>query len=138
MTVERHAHEPPVRPSLLAQVSTEMVRLYKEQFGRGPESAATTWAGSDTLLCTLHKSLTPAERNLVAMGEQERLRDTRLFFQHAAEVEFREVVERLTGRHVRAFISGMDVDRDVAAELFYLEPDAGSGTENGAGGTPPT
>ena len=130
MTLERETHGAGVRPSMLAQVSTEMVRLYKEQFGRGPESAATSWAGTDVLLCTLHKSLTPAERNLVAMGEQERLRDTRLFFQHAAAVEFRAAVERLTGRHVRAFISGMDVQRDVAAELFYLEP------AHGAGGTP--
>ena len=118
---------------MLAQVSTEMVRLYKEQFGRGPESAATSWAGSDVLLCTLHGSLTPAERNLVAMGEQERLRDTRLFFQHAAELEFRQVVERLTSRRVRAFISGMDVERDVAAELFYLEPSVAG---NHAGGEP--
>src|SRR5215207_901210 len=108
MTLEREVHGPGVRPSMLAQVSTEMVRLYKEQFGRGPESAATSWAGSAVLLCTLHGSLTPAERNLVAMGEQERLRDTRLFFQHAAELEFRQVVERLTSRRVRAFISGMD------------------------------
>lgn len=56
------------------------------------------------------------------MGESQRMRDTRLFFQHATEDQFRETVERLTGRAVRAFISGMDVGKDVAAELFYLEP----------------
>jgi hypothetical protein len=35
--------------------------------------------------------------------------------------EFREAVERLTGRRVLAFISGNHVDPDVAAELFVLD-----------------
>jgi len=46
-----------------------------------------------------------------------RLRDTRLFFQHARDKDFRDATERITGRRVRAFISGMDVEQDVAAEL---------------------
>jgi hypothetical protein len=45
-----------------------------------------------------------------------------MFFQHANEARFREVVEELTGRNVIAFISGMDTGRDVSAEIFYLEP----------------
>jgi uncharacterized protein YbcI len=107
---------------LYADVSRAMVRLYKEQFGRGPVKAKTRFADSDTLLCTLEGSLTPAEQSLVAMGEDARLRDIRMFFQHASEARFREVVEELTGRNVIAFISGMDTGRDVSAEVFYLEP----------------
>ncbi len=110
--------------SLLQDVSNEMVRLYKEQFGRGPTRVRTDWAGHDALLCTLQDSMTPAERNLVAMGEHQRLRDTRMFFQYASEEEFVDVVERLTGRKVRAFVSGIDTSADVSAELFYLEPAA--------------
>jgi hypothetical protein len=34
-----------------------------------------------------------------------------------------EAVERITGRKVRAFVSGMDTRRDVASELFYLKPE---------------
>ena len=107
---------------LYADVSRAMVRLYKEQFGRGPVKAKTRFADSDTLLCTLEGSLTPAEQSLVAMGEDARLREMRMFFQHAGEARFREVVEELTGRHVIAFVSGMDTGRDVSAEVFYLEP----------------
>jgi uncharacterized protein YbcI len=107
---------------MLAQLSNEMVRLYKEQFGRGPTRARSNWAGSDALLCTLEDSMTPAERNLVLMGEHQRLRDTRMFFQYATEHEFREIVERVTGRKVRAFVSGIDAEHDVAAELFYFDP----------------
>lgn len=116
-----------VRPdegtSLLQDVSNEMVRLYKELFGRGPTRVRSDWAGSDALLCTLQGSMTPAERNLVAMGEQQRLRDTRMFLQYASADEFIGVAEGLTGRKVRGFVSGIDADADIATELFYFEPD---------------
>ena len=65
--------------------------------------------------------MTPAERNLVAMGEHQRLRDTRMFFQYASEDQFRESVEQITGRKVWAFVSGIDTQRDVSTEVFYLE-----------------
>jgi uncharacterized protein YbcI len=112
---------------LLMQVSNEMVRLYKTQFGRGPTRARTNWAGPDTLISTLENSLTPAERNMVALGEHQRLRDTRMFFQYASEERFREIIERLSGRKVRAFVSGIDVERDVSSEVFYLEPRSADG-----------
>jgi uncharacterized protein YbcI len=116
------AAHPPPEQRLLAQISNEMVRVYKELFGRGPSSSRTDWAGPNALVCTLRDSMTLAERKLVEMGEFQRLRDTRLFFQHASEAEFREPIERLTHRQVQAFVSGMDVHRDVASEVFYLEP----------------
>ncbi len=99
-----------------------MVRLYKEQFGRGPTKAVSHFAGSDTLICTLENTLTPAERNLAALGEHQRLRDVRLFFQHVTEDQFVEAVERTTGRKVRGFISGIDTTKDISAEVFYLYP----------------
>jgi uncharacterized protein YbcI len=108
-------------PALTSQISNEMVRLYKELFGRGPKQARTNFAGPDTIIATLEHSLTPAEQSMAKMGEHQRLRDVRLFFQHASEQDFREVIERITGRKVRAFISGMDTRQDVAAEIFYLE-----------------
>jgi uncharacterized protein YbcI len=110
------------RDGLYAKVSREMVALYKEQFGRGPTKARTAFAGPNCLVCTLEESLTPAEQNMVALGEHQRLRDVRLFFQHASEDQFKEVVERLTGRKVLGFVSGMDTECDISAEIFYLEP----------------
>jgi uncharacterized protein YbcI len=107
---------------LHSQISREMVRLYKELFGRGPTKARTT-ISRDMVVCTLEDSQTPAERSLVRLGEHQRLRDTRTFFQHASETEFREALEKLTGRKVRAFVSGMDVEEDVSAEVFYLAPE---------------
>jgi len=106
--------------SVRAEISREMVRLYKEQFGRGPTKARTEFAGPDIVICTLEHSLTPAEQSLVAMGEHQRLRDTRMYFQHATEKQFRESIERITGRPVRAFVSGIDTCVDVSSEVFHL------------------
>src|SRR3954453_3710266 len=117
------------RVSVLAEISREMVRLYKEQFGRGPTRARSDFAGPDTLICTLEDTFTPAEQRLADMGEHKRVRDTRLYFQHATETEFCEVIERQLGRTVRAFVSGIDTNRDVSAEVFYLESAAGSGAQ---------
>jgi uncharacterized protein YbcI len=102
-----------------------MVRLYKDLFGRGPTMARSAWAGSDILICTLENSLTAAEQKMVELGEHQPLRDIRMFFQHASENEFRDSVERVTGRRVRAFVSGVDTKQDVSAEVFYMEPGPG-------------
>ena len=106
----------------LAELSRAMVRLYKEQFGRGPTRSRSHWAGPDTLVCQLWETLTPAERNMAAMGEHARLRDVRLFFQHATEPQFRAAVEGIFDRRVRAFVSGMDTREDVSVEIFILHP----------------
>ncbi len=110
-------------PGVLSEISSAMIRLFKYQFGRGPTSARTHWAGPDTLTCILEDTLTPAERNLVKMGEHQRLRDTRMFFQYATVAEFCEPVERLTHRKVRAFLSAIDTEADgLCVETFVLHP----------------
>jgi uncharacterized protein YbcI len=109
--------------SQLAQISRAMVRIYKEQFGRGPERVRTHWAGPDSLICFLENTLTPVERTLTTMNENQRLRDMRMLFQYAAEDEFRSAVEEITGRKVVAFVSGIDTRADVASEVFVFAPE---------------
>jgi uncharacterized protein YbcI len=109
--------------SVLAAISDEMVRLYKEQFGRGPTRVRTYWCGDDIVTTVLEDTLAPAERNLLRLGEHQRLRETRLFFQYATVREFCEPVERITGRTVRSFISGIDTEADgLSIESFILHP----------------
>lgn len=115
----------------MLEISNAMVGLYKETFGRGPTKARAQFAGPDTLVVILEASLTVAERNLVAMGEHERLRDARLFFQHALEHQFRAIIEDALGRRTLAFVSGIDTRRDVAIEVFTLEPAAEDGASPG-------
>jgi uncharacterized protein YbcI len=109
--------------SVRAEISREMVRLYKEQFGRGPTKARTEFAGPDIVICTLEDSFTPAERRLAEMEEHQRLRDTRLYFQHATKDEFIRIIERILNRKVRAFNSSIDTHNDISIEVFHLEPD---------------
>ena len=106
----------------LQEVSNAMVRIYKELLGRGPTKARTNYAGPDTMVATIENSLTPAERNMVALQEHQRVREIRMFFQHASERDFVDAVEKITGRKVVAFVSGMDTNRDVSSEVFYFEP----------------
>lgn len=108
--------------SILSAISNEMVRIYKDQFGRGPTKTRTNWSGADVIVVTLEDTFTPAERALHRMGEHERLRDLRLLFQYVEIKSFCEPVERLTGRKVRAFISGIDTEVDLACEMFILHP----------------
>jgi uncharacterized protein YbcI len=114
--------------SPLTDISNAMVRLYKQYFGRGPTATRTKWCGDDVLAVILEETLTPAERNLVKMGEHQRLRDVRMFFQYASVREFCEPIEQITGRTVRSFVSGIDTEVDgLSVELFVLHPEGYDG-----------
>jgi uncharacterized protein YbcI len=110
---------------VLPRITSAMVRIYKEQFGRGPENARSYWAGQDTIICILADSLTPVERSMRDMGEHQRLRDIRMMFQYAAEEKFRAAVEQIAERRVASFMSAVDVQHDLASEIFILEPRPG-------------
>jgi uncharacterized protein YbcI len=103
-------------------VSLEMVRLYKEHFGR-PKSARTYWAGPDALVVFLEDTLTQAERNMVERDGHERVREKRVTVQYSTVREFCEPVERITGRKVRSFLSAADTEVDgLSMETFVLHP----------------
>jgi len=109
--------------SLLVELSNAMVRIHKEQFGRGPTSARSYFAGPDVIVSVLETVLLPAEKKMVDLGDQNRVRDSRVSFQAATAKEFIEAVEAIVGRKVHAFASGVDADRDVVFETFYFERD---------------
>jgi len=118
--------------SALAAVSNAMVRLHKEQFGRGPSNARAHFAGPDALLCVLEDALLPAERKMVEMGDQARVRESRIAFQAATQSEFVQAVEEILLRKVTAFGSGLDPDRGTVFECYSFEPRESAG--NGDGG----
>ena len=111
----------------LQAVSNAMVKLHKEQFGRGPTNARSYFAGPDTLVCTLEDALLPAERTMVDMGEHHRVRESRMFLQVASQEQFIGAVEELVSRKVRAFASAIDPAPGVVFEIFSFEPDATHG-----------
>ena len=108
--------------SPMSAVSNAMVALHKEQFGRGPTRATSHFAGEDTLVCVLEDVLLPAERSMVAMGDQHRVREQRTYMQVATARQFTAAVEEIVGRVVRGFSSATDPDADIVFEVFAFVP----------------
>jgi uncharacterized protein YbcI len=107
--------------SVLAAVSNAMVRLHKEQFGRGPTTARSHFAGPDALTCVLDEALLPAEPKMIEIGEGARVRDARVSYQSATADQFVEEVEAIVKRRVRAFGSAIDTKRNVVFENLAFE-----------------
>ena len=100
-------------------ISREIVRLHARLYGRGP-TKAKTFVHSEYVLCTLEDIFTPSEVTLIEAEKADLVRETRVAFQDAMRDEFVGVVQRATGRRVRAFHSQIDPQSNTAAEVFFL------------------
>ena len=60
---------------------------------------------------------------MVAMGDQQRVRDTRMYLQVATAEQFVRAIEDIVHRKVHAFASAADPDHDTVFEIFAFEPD---------------
>ena len=113
----------PARGALVSQLSREVVQLHARLYGRGPTKARSYLHG-DYAVCILEEIFTTAERTLIDAGSGDHVHDTRKKFQDAVKAEFIDVVERITGREVRVFLSQVDVEANLALEFFlFTEPD---------------
>lgn len=110
---------------MTSEISRSIVQLHAELYGRGP-TKAKTYMDPDYALCVLEEVFNPGEHTLIEHGNPEQVSDTRAAFQDAVSDRFVAMVERVTGRKVRAFISQVHTDANVAAELFLFEGDEGS------------
>ena len=109
------------RGETLAAISTGLVQLHSEFYGKGPTKAKTHMA-DDVLICILRGGFTTVERTLIESGNREAVYEIRRNFQNAMEEQFTSVVEQATGRKVIAYMSQIHTDPDLAVELFMLEP----------------
>jgi uncharacterized protein YbcI len=113
----------PARGELVSQLSREIVQLHARLYGRGPTKARSYLHG-DYAVCILEEVFTTAERTLIVAGSGDHVGDTRKKFQDAVKEEFIGVVERITGRTVRVFLSQVDVEANLALEFFiFADPD---------------
>jgi uncharacterized protein YbcI len=109
------------RGETLAQISTGLVQLHSRYYGKGPTKAKTHMVNG-TVVSILRGGFTTVERTLIDTGEIDSVYRMRRSFQQAMENEFRQVVEEATGRNVIAYMSSINVDPDLAVEIFVLEP----------------
>jgi len=106
---------------LNAAIANEIGKLVADFTGRGtPKSRA--FIDHDVVVCLLEDGATKAEVNLVAVGKSELVRLARDELHRAMEPQLVAVVERLTGRKVRLFLSGISTLADSSIEVFALEP----------------
>ena len=110
------------RRDAAAAVSRELVSLHKQFYGKGPVRAKT-YIVNDTVLCVLEGGFTVVERTLIEVGRAPAVHEIRTSFQSAMRDQFTQVVESALGRRVRAYMSQVHTDPDVAVELFLLEPE---------------
>ena len=120
------------RGAVAAQISREIVQLHAKMYGRGP-TKAKTYVHDEYILCMLEDIFTPAERTLVGADKVEQVLSARHAFQEAVADDFIAIVVGATGRQVRAFMSQVSVDPELAAELFLMEPVPGEEGEIASG-----
>ena len=106
---------------LLASISTTIVGIMREHYGRGP-MRAKTYALDDVIVCVLRGSgFTPLEQTIMDDNGAERVVAMRHEFQRMISGRYTEAIERLSGRKVLAFLSQAHVEPDITMEMFIID-----------------
>jgi uncharacterized protein YbcI len=115
--------QPPLTgDTLLSAITDAMVALHERYHHRKPATAKSIRLGDDLLACVLGGVYTDVEKTLIELQRSTTVQRTRSDFQQAMQQRFIDEVERLSGRHVLAFISNTNVGPDIEVELFMLAP----------------
>ena len=91
--------------ALLVAVTDAMAALHERYHHRKPVTAKSQLMGDDLLVCLLGGVYTDVEKTMIELQRSTVVQETRSEFQQAMQHKFIEVVERLAGRSVLAFIS---------------------------------
>ena len=119
--VQIPATEPLGGGQLLAEISTTIVGILRDHYGRGPMKAKT-YAIDDIIVCVMRGSgFTALEQTIMDSGEPQRVVDMREDFQRVMADRYKNTIEALTGRKVRAFLSQAHVDPDITMEIFFMD-----------------
>ena len=106
---------------LLAEISTSIVAILRERYGRGPMKAKT-YALDDVVMVVMRGSgFTPLEQTIMDSGQPGRVVAMREEFQQVMAQRYRETIEGLTGRKVTAFLSQAHIDPDITVEMFFVD-----------------
>jgi uncharacterized protein YbcI len=112
--------EHPRRNDLYLAISKLIVKLLRENTGRGPTKARTT-IRDNVVVVMLEQTLTKGEQNLVRKGREDKVIEIRHEFQEAMREECIAEIGQLTGRKVIAFMSANHIEPDLAAEILVLD-----------------
>jgi uncharacterized protein YbcI len=112
--------EPPTRcgGAVRNDISTSLVKLYRELFGRGPVTT-TTYAFDAGYVTFLRDVLAPHERTLVLGGRTDLVCQARAAIREAERERLIGEVQRVTGRPVLHDSFQFQPEQDLAIELFW-------------------
>jgi uncharacterized protein YbcI len=123
------------RGEMAAAISTGLVQLHRQYYGKGPTKAKTHFV-NDSVVCILEGGFTTVERTLIDDGQADAVHQMRRSFQKAMEGAFTNVVQEATDRTVIAYMSQVHDNPDLAVEFFVLEPGTGPPAAYDDGGSP--
>jgi uncharacterized protein YbcI len=106
--------------SLLARISTEMVRAQKQFFGKGPTHAKSYFL-DDMLIIVMKGGMTTAERTMLEFEEEDKVRDFRQVFENRMTEQLSGMIEEITGRRVLTYQSQIVFDPDRVFEIFVFD-----------------
>ena len=119
MTEIVHTSEHGLGP-MRAAISTQLVALKKEFYGKGPVGAKT-YIQDEYVFAVLEGGLTRNEETLLAAGESDLVRGYRLRFQEVMREQLTSAVEQITGQRVLDYHSQIVFDPPRAFEIFVLD-----------------
>ena len=97
-----------------------LVQLVKEHADRGP-TKCRTYIDDDLIIVMMLGGFSRLENTLFEDGKWLDVRSTRHAFADTMEGRFTEVIERLTGLEVAAFMSASHQQPDLQVEMFVLD-----------------
>src|SRR3954454_7552446 len=118
--------------SVLAKISTEVVRTLKESFGKGPVKAKS-YLLDDFLLVVMRGGATVAEETMLERGHGDMVRQFRQTYQNEMGDPLIAKIEALTGRTVVNYQSQVLFDPQIVIEIFFFGSEGdGQADESGA------
>ena len=106
------------------EISNQLTRSHRESFGRGAGNVKTV-IQKGFVVTFLEDIYTPFEKTMISGGHDKLVMDGRFAFQQMMRDKYPEIIESVTGRKVRAFLSQNHIDPAIAVEVFVLEPEGG-------------
>ena len=115
-----HSTDVPTRGGYGIQISNEIVGLLRTHGGKGP-TKCKTYFDDDLVLVLLRGGFTAADQTMFEAGKWLNVREAKQAFQDSIQVQLTEVIERVTGRTVLAFMSSSHQQPDLMIEAFLLD-----------------
>lgn len=103
----------------MAAIASEIQQIHVDYYGHAP-GQVRVYEADDIVVVLIEQTFTRAEQTLIQRGEAHEVQTIRRRFELAMGDQFKAVVQKATGRRVRAFLSDTELPEQLAVETFVL------------------